>query len=40
MEGGQEINGKLLVIKDEKLMEAEVEVKKWLKKFNFKKERT
>ena len=36
MEGGQEINGKLLVIKDEKSEEAEAEVKKWLQKIDIK----
>ena len=37
MEGGQEINGKLLVIKDDKEKEAETEVKKWLQKIDIKK---
>ncbi len=38
IKGGEEIYGKLLVIKDEKAKEAETEVKKWLQKINIKKE--
>jgi flavodoxin len=40
MEGGQEINGKLLVIKDEKSKEAEAEVNRWLQKIKMIKQGT